>query len=35
LKPALEKELANEKSEEGEDIEIIVSKADKDPLVIV
>jgi hypothetical protein len=35
LKPALEKELANEKSEEGESIEIIVSKVDKDPLQIV
>lgn len=35
LKPALEKELANEKSEEGENIEVIVSKVDKDPLVIV
>lgn len=35
LKPALEKELANETSEEGEPIQVIVSKTDKDPLVIV
>ncbi|OBZ81816.1 Protein NIF3 [Choanephora cucurbitarum] len=35
LKPALEKQLANEKSEEGEAIEVLVSKVDKDPLVIV
>ncbi|CAO3642604.1 unnamed protein product [Mucor hiemalis] len=35
LKPALEKELASERSEEGETIEVIVSKVDKDPLVIV
>ncbi|KAL9544646.1 hypothetical protein MBANPS3_007513 [Mucor bainieri] len=35
LKPALEKELANETSEEGEAIEVIVSKVDKDPLQIV
>lgn len=35
LKPALEKELANDKSEESEEIEVIVSQVDKDPLVIV
>lgn len=35
LKPALEKELANDKSEEGEDIQVLVSTVDKDPLVIV
>lgn len=35
LKPALEKALAHEKSEEGEAIEVLVSKVDKDPLEIV
>ncbi|KAI8372876.1 GTP cyclohydrolase 1 type 2/Nif3 [Radiomyces spectabilis] len=35
LQPALQKALANESSEEGEAIEIIVSKLDKDPLQIV
>ena len=35
LKPALEKELADETSEEGEKIEILVSQKDHDPLVIV
>jgi hypothetical protein len=35
LKPSLEKALANDKSEEGESIEVLISKFDKDPLVIV
>ncbi|KAI8576311.1 hypothetical protein K450DRAFT_257643 [Umbelopsis ramanniana AG] len=35
LKPALAKELSNEKTEAGENIEIIVSTVDKDPLEIV
>ncbi|KAI8984731.1 GTP cyclohydrolase 1 type 2/Nif3 [Mycotypha africana] len=36
LKPALEKALADEKSEEGEDsIEVLVSQVDKDPLEVV
>ncbi|KAI9478020.1 MAG: GTP cyclohydrolase 1 type 2/Nif3 [Benjaminiella poitrasii] len=35
LKPRLEKQLENEKTEEGESIEILVSKVDKDPLEII
>jgi hypothetical protein len=35
LKPALEKALANDTSEQGEAIEVLVSKVDKDPLEIV
>jgi hypothetical protein len=35
LKPALAKELNNEKTEAGEKIEIVVSTVDKDPLEIV
>ncbi|KAI9250613.1 GTP cyclohydrolase 1 type 2/Nif3 [Sporodiniella umbellata] len=35
LKPALEKQLANEKSGEGETIEVVVSKVDRDPLEVV
>jgi hypothetical protein len=35
LKPELEKKLKVETSEEGEPIEVVVSKVDQDPLVIV
>lgn len=36
LKPALEEGLKNDTSEEGgEPIEVIISKTDKDPLVVV
>lgn len=35
LKPALEKALAKDTSVEGEAIEVLVSKFDKDPLVII
>ncbi|KAI8882680.1 NGG1p interacting factor 3 [Backusella circina FSU 941] len=35
LKPELEKKLKDETSEEGEPIEVIVSRVDQDPLVIV
>ncbi|KAI9030936.1 GTP cyclohydrolase 1 type 2/Nif3 [Phycomyces nitens] len=34
LKPALERQLAGERSESGDNIEVVVSKLDKDPLVI-
>lgn len=35
LQPALTKALENDTSEEGEPIQVLVSKFDKDPLVII
>lgn len=35
LQPKLQSMLANERSEEGDAIEVVVSKVDKDPLTIM